>query len=66
MKYTLSLGADTLIPPGNFVDFSFIVENIDECLEHPLTEDDIALLKESYEEVKDYPFFSTDGKGLDV
>jgi predicted aldo/keto reductase-like oxidoreductase len=60
MKYTLSLGADTLIPPGDFVNFSFVVENIEKCLEHPLTEADVTLLNESYKKVKDYPFFSTD------
>lgn len=64
MKYALSLGADTLVPPGNFVDFSFVVENIEECLKHPLNEDDIKFLKESYEKVKDYPFFSEVGKSL--
>jgi diketogulonate reductase-like aldo/keto reductase len=57
MKYTLSIGADTLVPPGDFVNFSFVVENIEECLEHPLTEEELALLKDSYEKVKDYPFF---------
>jgi len=66
MKYTFSLGADTLVPPGDFVNFSFVVENIDECLKHTLTEADLTLLKEAYEKVKDYPFFSVDGKGMDV
>lgn len=61
MKYSLSLGPDTLIPPGNFEDFSFVVENIEECLKNPLSEDDLTLLKKSYEDVKDYPFFSTTG-----
>jgi len=60
MKYSLSLGADTLIPPGNFEDFSFVVENIDECLKHPLSDEDMALLKQSYEKVKDYPFLTPD------
>ncbi|MHB1483818.1 MAG: aldo/keto reductase [Saccharofermentanales bacterium] len=64
MKYTLSLGVNTLVPPGNFVDFSFVVDNVEECLEHPLTEDDVTFLKEYYEKVKEYPFFSPDGKGL--
>lgn len=64
IKYTLSLGSDTFIPPGNFADFSFVVENIEECINHPLSDDDITLLKESYEKVKDYPFFSSEGKGL--
>lgn len=57
MKYTLNLGVDTLIPPGDFANFSFVVENIEECLKHPLTEDDLIFLKQSYEKVKDYPFF---------
>jgi aryl-alcohol dehydrogenase-like predicted oxidoreductase len=64
IKYTLSLGSDTFIPPGNFTDFSFAVENIEACINHPLSDDDITLLKESYEKVKDYPFFSSEGKGL--
>jgi predicted aldo/keto reductase-like oxidoreductase len=64
MKYTLSLGVDTFVPPGNFVDFSFVVENIEECLENPLAEEDITLLKEAYEKVKDYPFFSPQGKSM--
>lgn len=64
MKYTLSLGADTLVPPGNFADFSFAVENIEECLQNPLTEEDIKFLMQSYEKIKDYPFFSKEGKGL--
>lgn len=64
VKFTLSLGADTLVPPGNFADLSFVAENIEECLKNPLSEEDITLLKQSYEKVKDYPFFSADGKGL--
>lgn len=64
IKYTLSLGADTFVPPGNFVDFSFVVENIEECLKNPLNEEDLALLKAYYEKVKDYPFFSPEGKSL--
>ncbi|MDD4524341.1 MAG: aldo/keto reductase [Lachnospiraceae bacterium] len=57
MKYALSLGADTLVPPGNFHDFSFAVEHIDECLENPLDEKDITLLKQSLKDVRKYPFF---------
>ncbi|SCP94833.1 aldo/keto reductase [Anaerobium acetethylicum] len=57
MKYTLNLGADSLVPPGDFVNFSFVVENIEECLKNPLTEKDLIFLKQSYEKVKDYPFF---------
>jgi diketogulonate reductase-like aldo/keto reductase len=57
MKYTLSLGADTLIPPGDFENFSFVVEHIDECLSNPLSQQDLDFLKQSYEKVKEYPFF---------
>jgi hypothetical protein len=57
MKYALSRGADTLIPPGDFVNFSFAAENIETCLSHPLNGDDALLLKETYDKVKDYPFF---------
>lgn len=64
MKYTLSLGADTLVPPGNFMDFSFVVDNIDECLRNPLNEEDIKFLTQAYEKVKDYPFFSEEGKSI--
>jgi hypothetical protein len=64
MKYTFSLGIDAFIPPGNFVDFSFVVENIEECLANPLNEDDVTYLKEAYEKVKEYPFFSKDGISL--
>lgn len=60
MKYTISLGANTLVPPGDFVNFSFVAQNIEECLEHPLTEDDVLFLKQSYEKVSDYPFFPTE------
>ncbi len=60
MKYSLSLGADTLIPPGNFEDFSFLVENIEECLRQPLSDEDMVLLMQSYEKVKDHPFFTPD------
>ncbi len=57
MKYTLSLGADTLVPPGNFASFSFAVEHIDGCLAHPLAECDRALLAQKLETVQGKRFF---------
>ncbi|HZW49070.1 MAG TPA: aldo/keto reductase [Bacillota bacterium] len=60
MKYTLSLGVNALVPPGDFVNFSFVVDHIDECMLHPLNEDDLKFLKDAYEKVKDYPFFEID------
>ena len=57
IKYTLSLGPDILIPPGDFENFSFVVEHIRECLENPLTEADLAFLKENLARVQAHPFF---------
>lgn len=57
MKYALSLGVDTLIPPGNFASFSFVVEHIDECLKHPLTAEDQAFLEEKLQSVRGKDFF---------
>jgi len=45
MKYTFSKGADSMVPPGNFEQFSFAVEHIDECPAAPLDEDDRKLLE---------------------
>ena len=46
IKYTLSKGVDSIVPPGNFRQFSFVVEHIDECLANPLAADDKKLLEE--------------------
>ncbi len=55
MKYALSLGVDTLIPPGNFKSFSFAVEHIEECLANPANDE--ALLKRKLETVRGKEFF---------
>ena len=55
MKYALSLGVNTLIPPGNFKSFSFAVNHIDECLDKP--DYDAALLREKLETVRGKEFF---------
>ena len=55
MKYALSLGVDTLIPPGNFKSFSFAVNHIDECIGNPAY--DRELLLEKLETVKGKEFF---------
>jgi len=53
MNYALSLGVNTLIPPGNFKSFRFAVEHIDECDGKP----DTALLKGKLETVRGREFF---------
>lgn len=57
MKYALSLGVDTLIPPGNFASFSFAVEHIDDCLANPLNDADRAFLTEKLNTVRGKEFF---------
>ena len=53
MNYALSLGVETLIPPGNFMRFSFAVEHIDACDAKP----DIELLRAKLEKGKGKEFF---------
>ena len=57
MKYALSLGVDTLLPPGNFASFSFAVDHIDECLNNPLNDADRKFLSEKLELVRGKEFF---------
>lgn len=57
MKYALSLGVDTLIPPGNYASFSFAVDHIDDCLDNPLTEADRRFLEGKLESVRGKEFF---------
>jgi len=57
LKYSLSMGSDVLVPPGNWENFSFMVEHIDEWLSEPLNDSDMQLLKQHFELVKDMPFF---------
>ena len=57
MKYSVSLGVDILIPPGNFEHLKFAVNHIDEVIENPLSEEDRRRLKARLEDVKEYPFY---------
>ena len=57
MKYALSLGVDTLIPPGNFANFSFAVEYIDACIANPLSDADRSLLTEKLNALRGKEFF---------
>ncbi len=57
MKYALSLGVDTLIPPGNFDSFSFAVQHIDACLKNPLNAQDRTFLEAKLPSVRGQNFF---------
>ena len=65
MKYALHRGADTLVPPGNFEQFSFMLKHIDECVAHPLDEEDMKYLKTSMP-ADDEHIFSVSDNGRSV
>ena len=57
LKYSISLGADILIPPGNFEHLKFAVDHIDEVLDNPITEEELAFLAARLPQVKEEPFY---------
>jgi aryl-alcohol dehydrogenase-like predicted oxidoreductase len=58
LKYTLSKGVHGMVPPGNFEQFKFFVENIDECLAHPLGDEDMKILNRELPEAKERHIFT--------
>ena len=56
MKYSVSLGIDTLIPAGDIEHFRFAVEHEDEIWGDPITEDEQQLLDQHLSLVKDWLF----------
>lgn len=62
IKYVFAIGVDAIVPPGDFVNFSYAVENIEKCLSEPLMEEDLALLQRELVAVGDNWFFDIDGK----
>lgn len=57
LKYTLSLGAHAVVPPGNFEQFSFIVEHIEDCINNPLSLLDRKLLEDELIKIDGQYFF---------
>lgn len=58
MKYGLAKGGTALVPPGDFEHFLFMLKHIEECLLNPLTEDDLAYLKDEADKIKDELIFN--------
>ena len=56
LKYTLSCHTDAVIPPGNFDQFRFSVNHIEECINNPLNDDDIDYLKSMLPDKKENIF----------
>lgn len=58
LKFTIQAGADVIIPPGDFRNFSFCVDHIEEILAKPLSRKEKSLLDNEFLAVKNYPFFN--------
>lgn len=58
LKFSIQAGADVIVPPGDFRNFSFCVDHIDEILNNPLSRKEKQLLDNEFLSVKDYPFFN--------
>ena len=58
LKFSIQAGADVIVPPGDFRNFSFCVDHIDEILNKPLSRKEKQLLDNEFLSVKEYPFFN--------
>ena len=50
MKYAVLKGSHTLVPPGNFEHFSFMLDHVEQCYNEPLTEEELAMLRREAKE----------------
>ena len=57
LKYTFKAGADVIIPPGDFRNFAFCVDHIEEVLVDLNSPSHNALLDKEFLAVKEHPFF---------
>lgn len=65
MRYSYSLGADALIPPGNWECQSFMMAHAGKAKGQPLSSRDTGILAARFAAVKEHPFFSSDEGGWD-
>ncbi|HHX20171.1 MAG TPA: aldo/keto reductase [Clostridiales bacterium] len=65
MKHAIEMGSNVLVPPGNFENFSFMVEHADEALQ-PLTDAERQMLDNHFKQVAEYPFFVKSNGGWPV
>lgn len=57
MKYGLYKGAVTLVPPGNFSHFNFMLSHIDQCIKEPITDAEWELLRKEADAVRQEMIF---------
>jgi aryl-alcohol dehydrogenase-like predicted oxidoreductase len=58
LKYTFNTGADMIVPPGDFRNFAFCVDHIEEIINKPLSAKEKKLLDNEFLAVKEHPFFN--------
>lgn len=63
MRYSYSLGADALIPPGNWECQSFMMAHAAEAVGQPLSSKDTGILSSRLETMANHPFFTHDNGG---
>ncbi len=56
-RYGVAMGADTIVPPGNFEFMNYLVKNLDSVWDIPLTEEDLLYLRVEAEKIKDELIF---------
>ncbi|HSL93619.1 MAG TPA: aldo/keto reductase [Bacillota bacterium] len=57
MKYGFLKGGVSMVPPGNIKHFEFALEHVDECLNDPLTQEEMAFLQSEAEKVREHLIF---------
>jgi len=57
IKYTFSKGAHAIAPPGDFEQFSYVVEHIDECADNPPSDAEMKILDGELENVRNHHIF---------
>ena len=62
LKYTMSCHVNAVVPPGNFEQFCFVESHLEDCINNPLNNDDIAYLKSMLPDDSDYIFNPTQVK----
>ena len=57
MKYAAHKGAATLVPPGNFEHFSFMLDHVDKAFREPLTDAEWVMLRGEAEQARNELIF---------
>ncbi len=65
-RYGVAMGADVMVPPGNFEFFNFMYKHQDEIWGEPLTEEELLYLKAEAFKIKDELIFDPRVRDLEL